>query len=75
MDSQETRPLTVAEARERVLLAAERASPREWIRENPLEALAGAFLAGLSAGSRKDVTGRETMQSLETVLRFLGDFC
>jgi hypothetical protein len=48
--------LTVEEARERLLEAAERANPREWIRKNPLEALAAAFMAGLGAGGCKKST-------------------
>jgi hypothetical protein len=73
VDCEKTRPLTIEEARERVREAALRASPREWIRQNPLEALAGAFLAGLSAGAGKSPTSGKLQSSLDILFRFLSD--
>ena len=73
MDSQKTRPLTVEEARERLIEAAGRASPREWIRQNPLEALAAAFLAGLSAGGSKTSSCSGAQGYMDILFRMLNE--
>jgi len=51
MDRPEDHPLTPEEAKERLRLAAKRASPAGWVRARPWSAISLAFAAGLLAGA------------------------
>ena len=50
MDHDSTQPLSVEEAKARLRVAANRASPSAWVRQHPLPALGIALLGGLVAG-------------------------
>jgi hypothetical protein len=50
MDHDSTKPLSVEEAKARLRIAANRASPSTWVRRHPLPALGVALLGGLVAG-------------------------
>jgi hypothetical protein len=50
MDHDSTKPLSVEEAKARLRVAANRASPSAWMRQHPLPAVGIALLAGLATG-------------------------
>lgn len=50
MDRSPDEPLTVDEAKQRLLILTNKASPATWIKNRPWDALAIAFASGLLAG-------------------------
>jgi hypothetical protein len=50
MDHDSTKPLSVEQAKARLRVAANQASPSAWVRRHPLPALGIALLGGLVAG-------------------------
>lgn len=53
MDGKTHQPLTVTEAKERFLAAAQEASFAAWVRKSPWESMAAALLMGMLFGMSK----------------------
>lgn len=50
MDRDTSKPLSIEEAKARLRVAAQQASPSVWVRRHPLHAMGIALLVGLVAG-------------------------
>ncbi len=72
MDREQARPLTLPEAKARLIEAAERASLARWTKDHPWEAVATAFSAGFVTGATPDA-GRKARGLagflIETILK------
>lgn len=67
MDHDSTKSLSVEEAKARLRVAAEQASPSAWVQRHPLSALGVALLGGLVAGRLHSNSDADLLLALKLV--------
>jgi hypothetical protein len=71
MDRNSSQPLTTEQAKARLRVAAEQASPSAWVRRRPLYALSVALLGGFVAGRLRTPTGDDLLLVQKLIAPFL----